>query len=344
MSYNIEIKEGLNTIEIFDGREFTYRFTPARYSKGAPLLVIASAKGTRVPSKFNREDWNVLSVVDTFGRQGDTTGYMGEHGNFFIKELLTELIQVAMEECKCSAQENLFFYSSSVASGGTLIQGILFEARAVYLNAPIIKVIDSTMYKSQFMECDQNIDFVFPSHMKDSIEADGVRFLKAHRHKKMPTFFLCDSMHQSEDWLQNFLEEHTLYFVNACKEEGVEVHLELVDTEGHKIHHSTLDAIKLFEKHTPPKYLDLFSLHVSLNNQTLTARLETGKDYPDKDNALIAFYLMYDGERIDAKSYSQEKEVHFSLEERVMDYTKLEVIGWLKSKGAKVIKKKVAIQ
>ncbi len=343
MIYDIEIKEGRNTIEIFDGWKFTYRFTPATFSDKAPLLVIASASGTTVPSKFNRSEWNVLSVVDTCDSKGHMTGYLGEGGNFFIKELFSKLIQAAIDKCACVSRENLFFYSSSMASSGTLVQGVLFEARAVYLNSPIIRLHDSTIYKVKEKDRDKLTNFVIPNSMKNIIEADGVRFLKAHKDKKLPTFFLCDSMHQSEPWLQNFLQEQTLYFVNACKEEGVEVHLELVDTEGHKIHHTTQEVIELFEKYTPPKYLDLFSMTISIDCQILTANIEIGKDYPDKENALMAFYLMYDNERIDVKNYSQEKEVRFSLEDGDIDYNKIEVIGWIKNKDGKVIKKKVAI-
>lgn len=342
MAYNINIEEGLNTIEVFDGRKFTYRFTPANFSKGAPLLVISSARGTKVPSKFQRSDWNILSVVDTFGRKGDMTAYLGEKGNFFIKELFYELIQSAIKKCACVPRTNLFFYSSSIASGGSIIQGILSDARAVYLNSPIIRGHGSTIYKSKYRDYDKAVDFVIPPHMKNVIEADGAKFLKAHRHKNLPVFFLCDSMHQSEPWLQNFLQEQTLYFVNACKEEGVEVHLELVDTEGHKIHHTTQEVIELFEKYTPPKYLDIMKIDMSIENHTLKVNCILGNDYPKTGNESFAFYLMYKGERVQVSNYKKEAEALFVLEEE-MNPEQIEIIGFIKGEDGKVIMKKVGV-
>lgn len=336
MVYDIDIKEGLSKVEVFDGRKFTYRFTPAVFSKGAPLLVIFSARGTTAPSKFNRKEWNILSVIDTFGRKGDMSAYLGEKGDFFIKELVYELVQATIKECECVPEENLFFYSSSIASGGAIIQGILCDARAVYLNAPIIRVHDTTMYKSQYMECDKNIDYVIPPHMKNVDEADAVRFLKAHSHKKLPTFFLCDSMHQSEAWLENFLEEQTQYFVNACKEEGVEVHLELIDTEGHKIHRTTQEVIGLFETHTPPKYLDIITVTTSLDNNTLQVKSRLGEDYPLTGDEKFAFYLMHKEERIEVKNYSKENETSFVLADEV-DIDEVEIRAFVKSVDGKVI-------
>ena len=342
MEYNIDLKEGLNSIEVFDGREFIYRFTPATFSKGAPLLIIFSARGTRVPSKFSRIDWNVLSVVDTFGLEGDMTAYLGEGGNFFIKDLLYALIQVAIHKCVCKPRENLFMFASSIASGGAIIQGILSQARAVYLNSPIIRGHGSTIYKSKYRDYDKAVDYVIPPFMKNIIEADGVRFLKAYRHKKIPAFFLCDSMHQSEPWLQNFLQEQTLYFVNACKEEGIEVHLELVDTEGHKHHHTLQEVIELFEKHTPPKYLDIMKIDAFIENHTLKVNCILGDDYPKTGNELFAFYLMYKGDRVQVSKYQKEAEAIFILEEE-MDLEQVEIKGFVKDEAGSKIQKKVGI-
>jgi len=342
MKYNITLQEGLNSIEVFDGRKFTYRFTPAIYSRGAPLLILASARGTKVPSKFSRKNWNVLSVVDTFGRKGDMSAYLGEKGNFFIKELLYELVQAAIKKCECIPKKNLYFYASSIASGAGIGQGILSDARAVYLNSPIIRVHDTTMYKSKYMECDKNIDYVIPPHMKNVIEADGVRFLKAHTHKKLPTFFVCDSLHQSEPWLQNFLEEHTYYFVNACKEEEVEVHLELMDTDGHKVHHTMKEVIELFDKYVKPQYLDLMHVSVALHRDILSVDCILGIDYPLKKDPVFAFYLMYKGERKYFRGYEDNNKMEFILDKEI-DIKDVEVIAFVKDKDGIKLSEKICM-
>lgn len=81
-----EIKEGLNYIKHPNGKELTYRFSPALFPKGAPILVIFSAWGTKVPSKFNDPRWNVISFVDTFGIDGNGSAYLGEKGDFFVRD------------------------------------------------------------------------------------------------------------------------------------------------------------------------------------------------------------------------------------------------------------------
>jgi len=336
MSY--EIKEGLNYIEHKNGKRLTYRFTPATFSKGAPILVIFSAWGTKIPSKFNDAKWNVISFVDTFGIDGNGCGYLGERGNFFVRDMINSLIESAIKTCACVPQENLFIYASSIASMGAIRYAIMFEANAIYLNAPIIQSKDTTLCKVTRKE---NFDFPFDPDNRDVIESDMVKFLKAHKDKNLPTFFIVDSMHQSEDWLQNFLEEHTLYFANACKEEGADVHLELIDTEGHKIHHTTREIITLFEKYTPPKYLDIMKLTTSLDNNSLKINCALGKDYPVTGDEQYAFYLMYKGERIQVISYTEETEVLFKLEGG-MNPEYIEVIGFIKGKDGKVIKDKAS--
>ena len=188
------------------------------------------------------------------------------------------------------------------------------------------------------MDFDKAIDFVIPPHMKDVIEADGVRYLKANKDKKMPTFILCDSMHQSEPWLQNFLEEHTYYFVNACKEEGVEVHLELVDTEGHKIHYKMPEVIEAFNKYAKPKYLDLMHLNISLDGYTLSVHCTLGEDYPFPDTAQYAFYFMYKGEKKEVKWYGMEGKTVFILEKGI-DIKMLEIIAFVKDENGTIISK-----
>ena len=251
-------------------------------------------------------------------------------------------MQAAISKCECKPRENLFFYSSSIASGSGIVQGVLSEARAVHLNAPIIRVHDTTIYKSKHMDYDKAVDFVIPPHMKDVIEADGVKFIKAHKGKKMPTFILCDSKHQSEPWLENFLEEHALYFFNACKEEGIEVHLKLVDTQGHKRHHNMRQVVEMFEKYTPPKYLDLLLINTSLDGCKLKVSCILGNDYPVTGHEQYAFYLYNKEKRIKTIRYNQKSEIIFTLTDNII-LGDIEVKGFVLNKDKKIINKKVKI-
>lgn len=253
--------------------------------------------------------------------------------------MISDLLKSAIETYKCNPKDNLFLYASSVAAPAAIMHGILFEAHGVYLNTPIVQSKDTTLYKITRKD---NFDFPFDPNNRDVIESNMIKFLKAHKDKNLPTFFICDSLHQSEDWLQNFLEEHTLYFANACKQEGTEVHLELLDTEGHKIHHSTQEIIKIFEKHTPPKYLDIMSITISLEEHVLKVSCTLGKDYPQTGNELFAFYLMYKGERVQVRSYAEDRKALFDIDEN-MHLNEIEVIGFIKDDEGKVIKEKVGI-
>lgn len=329
------MQNGIGYVEAKDGRKLTYRFTPAVVSKGAPLLVILSARGSKVPSKFSNSDWNVLSLVDTFGLEGDTSAYLGEEGDFFVREMVLSLIQSAIDQCDCDPKENLYFYASSIGAFAAIMYGILFEARAVYANAPIVKLHDTTVYREMFKD---RIDFSIPPHMKDIIENDMVLFMKAHRHKKLPTFFLCDNIHQTEPWLQNFLQEQTMYFANACLQEGVKIHLELLPGEGHTINHSTKAVVEFFVKYTPPKFVELTHIDTFYDGESLKVNCIVGQDYSGTEEAEYAFYLMQNGKKIQQRWYEQTPEAVFILKEGI-ELVNLGVIFFIRDKSGNIWQK-----
>ncbi|WP_345976587.1 hypothetical protein [Sulfurimonas sp. HSL3-7] len=335
----VSLQNGIDYMEAKDGRKLTYRFTPAEVSKGAPLLVILNARGSKIPSKFRNGDWNVLSLVDTFGLEGDTSAYLGEEGDFFVREMVLSLIQTAIDQCECDPKENLFFYASSIGAYAAIMYGILFEARGVYANAPIIKLHDTTMYSEIYKN---RVDFTIPPQKKDVIENDLVVFMKANRHKKLPTFFVCDNIHQKEPWLQNFLQEQTMYFVNACLEEGVDIHLELLPGEGHIINHSMKEVVDLFIKYTPPKFVQLTTIDAVCNDRSLKVHCILGQDYLGTEDVQYAFYLMHNGQRVQLRGYESDPTTVFTFEDE-LPRGNLEVIGFIRDKSGTTLRKGIFV-
>jgi len=335
-----DIQDGLNQVLHENGKSLIYRFTPALICEGSPLLIIFSAWGTKIPSRFSNQKWNVLSLIDTHGIDGNSCGYLGERGDWFVHEMVEYIISKAIEKCKCVCRENLFMYSSSIASIGAIRYSITFEAKAIFLNAPIIQTNNITMTKVSRKE---NFDFPYDPKNRDVIESDMVQFMKAYSDKYLPTFFVVDSLYQNEDWLENFLEEHTLRFVNACKEEGATVYLELKETTGHIIHYNMKDIVLKFETYTPPKYLlDIFNTSIVLNNHELKVVVSLGRDYPFSNDVEYAFYLLYQGETKEKRPYQKNSDIKFSLEDD-WDISSIKVRIYIKHKNGHILADNIAI-
>jgi hypothetical protein len=184
-------------IEDENKRKLFYRFTPAALvSNFVPLIVILDEKATH----FEHKMWNVLTPLDPFGYEDKASCWLGEKGDFFVKNLLQELIQKIAEEYEC--EDHIYLYGNSIGGYGAILHGILCRANAVYAHAPHIRL--------QETNC---VDIV-------SKENDLTNFLNAT--DPFPIFYLCDD--GSAD--KNSLEDETAYFVATCKKYDIKVHLD----------------------------------------------------------------------------------------------------------------------
>ena len=189
--------EELLYIEDDNKRKLFYRFTPAALvSNFVPLVVILDEESTH----FEYKMWNVLTPLDHFKDENNEYCWLGEKGDFFVKDLLQELIQKIAEAYEC--EDHIYLYGSGMDGYGAILHGILCKANAVYAHAPRIRLQETngadTLTK----------------------ENDLTHFLNAT--DPFPVFYLCEDGTAGD----NALEDETAYFVEACKKHGIKVHLD----------------------------------------------------------------------------------------------------------------------
>jgi len=190
--------EDLLYIEDDNNRKLFYRFTPAALvSNFVPLIVILDEEGRAEAANFEHKMWNVLTPIDNFGYENRGSCWLGEKGDFFVKDLLQKLIHEIAEEYEC--EDNIYLYGSSMGGYGAILHGILCKANAVYAHAPHIRLQETNTV---------------------SKENDLTHFLNST--DTFPIFYLCDDGTADE----NCLEDETAYFVDACKKHDIKVHLD----------------------------------------------------------------------------------------------------------------------
>jgi hypothetical protein len=183
-------------IEDSNNRKLFYRFTPAAVvSNFVPLVVILHGKEKTDALHFEYKMWNVLTPIDNFGYDNRGSYWLGEKGDFFVKDLLQELIKQISEEYEC--EDDIYLYGNSIGGYGAILHGILCKANAVYTHTPRIRLLDTEEF--------------------DSKENDLSNFLNST--DSFPIFYLCDNTDFS-------LKDETTYFVDACKQHNIKVKLD----------------------------------------------------------------------------------------------------------------------
>jgi hypothetical protein len=206
--------EDLLYIEDDNKRKLFYRFTPAVIASNfVPLIVNLDEIGRDEARNFEHKMWNVLTPIDNFESENRGSFWLGEKGNFFVKDLLQKLIHEIAEEYEC--EDHIYLYGNSMGGYGAILHGILCKANAVYAHAPHIRLQETNDTDSEMKQ------FYTSTFAKTvSKENDLTHFLNPT--DTFPIFYLCDDGTADE----NCLEDETAYFVDACKKNDIKVHLD----------------------------------------------------------------------------------------------------------------------
>lgn len=205
-------------IEDANNRKLFYRFTPAAIASNfVPLLVVLHGEGRSEVTNFEHKMWNVLSPLDNFGYENRGSCWLGETGDFFVKDLLQALIHQIAQEYEC--EEHIYLYGSSMGGYGAILHGMLCKANAVYARAPQIRLADTN---DADREMKQFYDSIFSETV--SKENDLSNFLNPT--DAFPVFYLCGNGDSVESINESSLEDETAYFVDACKRHEIKVHLD----------------------------------------------------------------------------------------------------------------------
>ena len=229
-------KENLLYIEDANKRKLFYHFTPAAIvSNFVPLVVILDSKGRAEAANFEYKMWNVLTPLDNFGYENRGSCWLGEKGDFFVKDLLRELIGQIAEEYEC--EDHIYMYGSGMGGYGAILHGILCKANAVYAYAPQVRPQEKS---SADTEMKRFYDSVFSK--TGSKEDDLTNFLNPT--DSFPVFYLCDDGATDE----KCLEDETVYFVDACRKHDIKVHTDFCPKSENDEIQALKEVLDFFER------------------------------------------------------------------------------------------------
>lgn len=235
----MKCNEDLLYIEDAKKRKLYYRFTPASLiSNFTPLLVVLHDKAQPLTPSFEYKMWNILTPLDNFGHENRGSLWLGEKGDFFVKDLLQELISQISQEYEC--EDHIYLYGSGMGGFGAILHGVLCQANTVYACDPLIRLADindTNSHRKQFY------DAVFTQTL--SKENDLSNYLNAT--DTVPLFYLCDNGNADK----NSLENETAYFADTCEQHGIKFHLDhCPQSEGDETH-SLKKVLDMLERMTP---------------------------------------------------------------------------------------------
>ncbi|MBT8343557.1 MAG: hypothetical protein KJO45_02455 [Sulfurovum sp.] len=215
-------------IEDDNKRKLYYRFTPAAIASNfMPLIVVLDEGGSTEPTHFEHKMWNVLTPLDNFGYKNSGSCWLGEKGDFFVKDLLQKLIHEIAEAHEC--EEHIYLYGSSMGGYGAILHGILCKANAVYAHATQIRLQETQHTNTEMKQFYNSIfDKMTPK------EKDLTHFLNPS--DPFPVFYLSKGSTVDE----NCPEDDTAYFVAACKKHDIKVHLDFCP----KLNDNGIQAVK----------------------------------------------------------------------------------------------------
>lgn len=202
--------EELFYIEDVNKRRLYYRFTPAALvSNFVPLVVILHDEDGAGAHHFEHKMWNVLTPVVDLEDKSRGLCWLGDEGDFYVKELLQTLIGQICEEYEC--EDHLYFYGKGMGGYGAILHGVLSQANAVYAYTPQIRLTQINTQENDL------------SNLLNSSEA-------------FPIFYLCGGVN-----------EETAYFVDACKRDGVKFQLDRCPKLEDEVH-ALQEVLNFFEK------------------------------------------------------------------------------------------------
>ena len=237
---------GLEFISDKYGNKLKYRLNLSKEPKGLPLFVVLHGHGS-VATRFQHEGWNVLAPHDNFGHEGKGVWWLGEDNNFFLRDLLQQLIKEVSDKYEC--KNNIYFYGSSMGGYGAIYHGILSNARAIYANVPQI-VLHGSTYFNHYLK--NHLKKVISPKKKLPIENNLIKFLESHQDKELPIFFLCENMMDAGvKAYDNYVQEQALAFSNKCIELNKKCHLELLPQSGHTKNYGLKEVLAKFERYAP---------------------------------------------------------------------------------------------
>ncbi len=233
----------LNVIQDENNNKLYYSFKKAKNltsNTKTVFILHGQGKNNQKISKFYDENWNIVCPLDLFGYDGAGSWFLGEHNDFFVKELMLKLIEHIKKETK---SERIYFWGSSMGGYAAILFALLSNAEAAYANVPQIKLKNNKYINNNILmkNCINHIssDEHYPYWF------DLVSLLENTPKYKHPVFFITQTRFHTD----NYLNEHIYYFIKKCDELGSNYFLEIIPRSGHLMCKSIPESIHLFDKY-----------------------------------------------------------------------------------------------
>lgn len=220
------------------GQKLYFVFRPAENPAQSKIVFILHGHAFNAkPSTFSDKNWNVVCPIDNFGIDNSGSWWLGENGNYFVGDLLQQLVKKIKE---LTGSNRLYFWGSSMGGYGAIYHGIECGAEAIFAHIPQIQLKD-TIYADGMMS-----KYMRPVFGKeDSDELNLIRKLHIFKKSQMPCFFIT----QTRFDYNQYLEQQANAFISACNNLNLMYFYEIAPKYGHAVYRSVADSVAYFDKY-----------------------------------------------------------------------------------------------
>lgn len=199
----------------------------------APILVVLHGQGYNAqPAKFTSPNWNVVCPMDKFGWEKAGSWFLGEAGDFFWLEAISNIIDQVRSECGIG---RLYFWGSSMGGYGALLHGYLHNAYAVYASVP-----QTHFYGTAYGLANQKFfDPIFNG--KESIYNNLVDIMTV-RHRTL--YFMAFSGLEG----RNYIQEQCLPLIDQFSKIRQRYYLEIYPSKKHQKYHTISQSLEVFKR------------------------------------------------------------------------------------------------
>lgn len=242
--YDIHITSIVNNVSegyIFDtinNKKLYFMLKIGRKNILNKALVILHGHGANKNyAKYFSEEWTVICPLDKYGTEGFGCWWLGENGDFFVFNLLQNLIQQLKEQYEL---KQLYFWGSSMGGYGAILHGIIANAHAVYAHMPQIK-LRGTDYTDG-----ANSKFYTPIFGDQAHKSyiDLVEFISKVQNNNLPVLFLSQNVFD----YTNYVKQHFFPLIQVLENKRAAFQVEMNLEKGHKLYKSISQSVELFEE------------------------------------------------------------------------------------------------
>lgn len=217
------------------GRELVYSVAPAESPSSSPVVVAFHGHRTNDrPTEFRDSRYTVVAPLDTFGYDGLGSWWLGEAGDLFLVDMISEMVRSVKEE---TGSAELFTWGISMGGYGAILHGLRLDACAVFAHVP-----QTLLQGSQYAV--MGMDEYFEAALGPAPESEYNDLCRLVDHtvesgRALPLFMLSANRFD----LAGYLDEQVFRFTDCLQKHGANFALEIHPVRGHGFNPSMRESI-----------------------------------------------------------------------------------------------------